>query len=74
MKKQLFTGILFASFFLFGCAEKTKITNFEECVAAGNPVMESYPRQCQADGRTFVEDVAEPAITPEEALAVARES
>lgn len=34
------------------------ITNFEECAAAGNPVMESYPRQCRsADGRLFVEDV-----------------
>jgi hypothetical protein len=33
------------------------ITNFEECAAAGNPVMESYPRQCRAqDGRLFVED------------------
>src|SRR5262245_49834153 len=34
------------------------ISNFEECAAAGNPVMESYPRQCTTkDGRTFVEDV-----------------
>ena len=35
------------------------ITNFEECVAAGNPVMESYPRQCRsADGQLFVEDIS----------------
>jgi uncharacterized protein YggE len=34
----------------------SEITNFEECVAAGYPVMESYPRQCRtADGETFVE-------------------
>jgi len=31
------------------------VTNFEECVAAGNPVMESYPRQCRADGQNFIE-------------------
>ncbi len=31
------------------------ITNFEECIAAGNPAMESYPRQCMANGQTFVE-------------------
>ena len=32
------------------------INNFEECVAAGNQVLESYPRQCQTkDGRNFVE-------------------
>jgi len=34
------------------------ITNFDECVAAGNPVMESYPRQCKdSDGQTFVEEI-----------------
>ena len=35
-----------------------KITNFEECAAAGYPVMESYPRQCKTpDGRNFVETI-----------------
>lgn len=43
-----------------GCASPAKITNFEECAAAGNPVMESYPRQCRADGQTFVEEVSAP--------------
>lgn len=34
------------------------INNFEECVAAGNPVMESYPRQCRIEGgETFTEDI-----------------
>lgn len=33
-------------------------TNFQECVAAGNVVMESYPRQCNTkDGKHFVEDI-----------------
>src|SRR3989338_3658602 len=40
-----------------GCATSIGIASFEECVEAGNPVMESYPRQCRADGRTFVEEV-----------------
>ncbi len=31
------------------------ISNFEECIAAGNPAMESHPRQCIANGKTFVE-------------------
>ncbi len=35
-----------------------KISTFEQCVAAGNPVMESYPRQCRVNGQTFVEVVA----------------
>ena len=34
------------------------ITNFDECIAAGNPIMESHPRQCRSsDGQTFVEDI-----------------
>jgi len=34
------------------------IDSFEECAAAGNPVMESYPRQCRtADGKHFVETI-----------------
>lgn len=34
------------------------INNFAECAAAGNPVMESYPRQCAAGGKTFTENVS----------------
>lgn len=33
------------------------VTTFEECVATGNPVMESYPRQCRSEGQTFVESI-----------------
>lgn len=29
--------------------EVSSITNFEECIAAGNPSMESHPRQCRTD-------------------------
>lgn len=32
--------------------------SFEDCVAEGNPVMESYPRQCRAkNGSVFVENI-----------------
>lgn len=35
------------------------IMTFEECAAAGYPIMESYPRQCRTpDGRLFVEDTS----------------
>lgn len=33
------------------------ISTFEECVAAGNPIMESYPEQCAAGGKTFTKKV-----------------
>jgi hypothetical protein len=39
-------------------APVAQINSFEECVAAGNPVMESYPRQCNtADGKHFTENI-----------------
>lgn len=40
---------------------KITISSFEECANAGLPIMESYPRQCAASGKTFVEEL--PFIT-----------
>jgi len=35
------------------------INSFEDCVSAGNPIMESYPRQCRTeDGKHFVEEIS----------------
>ncbi len=53
------SGLSLAAFFaLFaGVALAATPSSFEECVAAGNPVMESYPRQCMANGRTFTENI-----------------
>ncbi|WP_316504184.1 PQQ-dependent sugar dehydrogenase [Nitrosopumilus sp.] len=42
------------------------INSFEDCVAAGNPVMESFPRQCNTkDGLHFVEKVEDCANVSE---------
>lgn len=55
-----FTAVL-ALVFIYGFNGKFRILNskpvasFDECVAAGNAVMESYPRQCRANGELFVE-------------------
>ena len=37
------------------------INNFEQCIAAGNPAMESYPRQCHdpIGDKTFTEVIEE---------------
>ncbi len=35
------------------------ITDFESCVKAGNPIMESYPRRCNADGRSYTEQISD---------------
>lgn len=51
----LIVSVLYYAWQNFGV--KTEITSFEECAEAGYPVMESYPRQCNADGMNFVEDI-----------------
>jgi hypothetical protein len=64
MKKYILIGavlIVMAGIFAWSQISKTTpklVTNFEECAASGNPVMESYPRQCRADGTNYVENIA----------------
>ena len=42
----------------FGARHQAATSSFDECAAAGNPIMESYPRQCRdKDGKTFREDI-----------------
>lgn len=55
-----------------GSKDTIQVSNFEACVSAGNPVMESYPRQCRHEGITYSEEipedpVSEAVICPEEA-------
>jgi hypothetical protein len=41
-------------------SDQFRIDSFEDCVAAGFPVMESYPRQCRdSEGNLFVEEIEE---------------
>ena len=54
MKKALL--LIMLTVLILGCEEK-EITNFEECATAGNPVMESYPRQCRSGDMIFVEEI-----------------
>ncbi len=43
--------------FVVSKKENMEITNFDDCVSAGNPIMESYPQQCRADGKLFVQNI-----------------
>lgn len=53
--------------FIYGCEDDwcyitdwqkaRAVDSFELCAGFGFPVMESYPRQCSAGGKTFTEDV-----------------
>jgi len=39
---------------------QAKVTNYKECVAAGNPILESAPRQCYNNGVKYVEEITLP--------------
>ncbi len=45
-------------FFEFNRVE-VDVNDFESCLLAGNPAMESYPRQCMHDGVNYVEEIKE---------------
>lgn len=40
-----------------GCTPGPVVSSFAECVTAGYPVAESYPRQCIADSVIYTEDI-----------------
>ncbi len=69
-----FAFIVLITVIISGCTTQAEITNFDECIAAGYPAMESYPRQCAVPGgQTFVEVIGG-ALNLEEARAIAENS
>ncbi len=72
MKNIIIIALAIVAVFIAGCTQtaepQEQINSFEDCVNAGNPVMESYPRQCRTDsGMTFTEKVEQkiPGMTEE---------
>lgn len=58
-------------------SNKTQVSNFEECVAKGNPVMESYPRQCRHNDVLYIEEIEDKnnsSMNEAEALSLAQQS
>lgn len=50
--------VIAGAWFFWPKSAPEKIDNFEECLQAGYPVLESYPRQCRTSaGQMFVEEV-----------------
>lgn len=42
---------------------RKEMSSFEECLRAGYPVLQTFPRQCRnQNGEVFVEDI--PTVTP----------
>lgn len=66
--KKIFI-IIAVTFFLTGAGyifinqkRTTIVTSFEECVAAGNAVLESYPAQCIHEGKTYVQILSDDTL------------
>ncbi|MFH0929184.1 MAG: hypothetical protein V1818_02380 [Candidatus Aenigmatarchaeota archaeon] len=61
-KKMLFLAALVLPIAIVsGCIADSQINSFEDCINAGYPALESYPRQCNTpDGKHFVEEIEEP--------------
>lgn len=62
MKKLIWIIIIIGAiglvFWFSGREEYQEVSTFEECVDAGNPVMESYPRKCRdQSGAVFTENI-----------------
>lgn len=65
MKKLIFSGILIIIILITAVIiwknifieKPLSVTNFEECLHLGYPILESYPRQCRAPNGTFTEDI-----------------
>ncbi len=58
----LFAWAVYAAF--FRTSSVPAIHSFDECVKAGNPVLESFPEQCKTpDGQTFTADDSSATIS-----------
>jgi hypothetical protein len=69
MNKIITLAMLILALFIVGCTttiEENNITSFEECVKAGNPIMESYPAKCSDGKNTFTEEIEEQIQEPQE--------
>lgn len=55
MNKFILFGLVCCILLLAACQQQ--VTSFEECVQAGNPVMESMPRQCSDGKQVFTEQM-----------------
>ena len=57
MKKIILIGFIVLMAIFIGCTQNQVISDFDDCVNAGYPIMESYPRQCSDGENTFVEEL-----------------
>lgn len=57
MSRYLLMMLALVVVFIAGCTSDVEVNDFESCADAGNAVRESYPRQCEANGNVYVEEI-----------------
>ena len=62
-----------ALFFFGERSERDTTISFEECVALGNPVTDTYPRQCEHDGRVYFGELTH-TLSLDQSRTIARET
>lgn len=61
----LLVALLIGGIIIFSIPTAPKITNFDQCVAAGNPILESYPEQCKTKtGQSFTKQITQSVQDP----------
>lgn len=61
----LLVALLIGGIIIFSIPTAPKITNFDQCVAAGNPILESYPEQCKTkSGQSFTKQISPSSQSP----------
>lgn len=54
------TIVFISTILLIGCTQnqttENNISNFDTCIEAGNPIMESFPEQCSDGENTYTKD------------------
>ena len=59
LKEEKKYNVILVNWEPFMQKEDSKITNFTECVSAGNPIMETYPRQCRSGEDIYTEYIGD---------------
>jgi len=58
LMKIIIIFLITALVLIAGCANQNIINNFEDCVLAGNQILETYPAQCVTkNGNVFVQEI-----------------
>lgn len=56
----MLTALVATTWFAVKASSGTKVHDFDSCVAAGNPILETFPEQCSHRGQSYFRPGQEP--------------